>query len=143
MSTCFPVVILLYKNCLHLLFYSVAFLLLPGFMGDNSWEQTLHDLVLENLYEASRFVEFLFRNKTQGGPAPPKNKEEAKEFCVKVLTLIQNQAEKRDKKYIVSDKVCSGGCGGDSNICSKLYTLFTQYNAQVQVNEMLIEGGSA
>lgn len=78
---------------------------IPGFMGKTDWEQTLHDAIQSNMVEASMYVSLIMAQQRGAAQAAPKTHQETKEFCVKVLNLIENMAKKRGKKYIVSDEV--------------------------------------
>lgn len=76
-------------------------------MGDNSWEETLHDCVQENITEVTNYERMLYYKENKWlATEPPKNHEETKELCLKVINLIQNIANKRGKTLIIGDQVC-------------------------------------
>lgn len=75
-------------------------------MGSDEWDQTLHEVVQENITDASDYVTLLFSNRIDGHPTePPKNYQQTKEFCLKVVKLVQGMAEKRGNKFIIGNEV--------------------------------------
>lgn len=80
-----------------------------GMMGSDTWEETLHDLVVEVAHECRDGVSLIYRWKYFKTIPEPEDKEtpfvtvEAR--WLEGLNYIQSIADERQKKYIVGDEV--------------------------------------
>lgn len=102
-------------NSEHYTYIEIMIAIFIGLIGDNQWEATLHDLVVECVQEL-----FPLYARSTGGiyswmvfkiREEPENKDQlmsaAREKWITTLNYIQTHADKQKRKYIVGDEVGS------------------------------------